>query len=319
MLCGSLNGIFRSTDEGSSWITDALPNNTVNVLNSNSAGQIFAGTDAGIYRSTDNGGSWNQSGLTNEDIGRLALNSSDHLFAVTATNGIFFSTNSGDFWSPVGAGISTNTITDIAITTNDYIFAATDSGVFRSTDDGNSWVNVNNELWNFEYGFLLTTDSHDNIFAGTLGDGIFKSTNNGNDWIQINDGLVNNFIFSMESSPDNYLFAGTFGNGIYLREITTEIFNANHTGSVTSFFLKQNYPNPFNPSTSIQYAVSNRQFVSLKVYDVLGNEIATLVNKEKPEGIYEIEWNATGLPSAVYFYQLKTGSFVQTKKMILLR
>jgi hypothetical protein len=83
--------------------------------------------------------------------------------------------------------------------------------------------------------------------------------------------------------------------------------------------LEQNYPNPFNPSTSIQYAVSIGQFVSLKVYDILGNEVAILVNSEKPSGVYVVEWNAANVPSGVYFYQLKTGSFVQTKKMLLLK
>jgi len=83
--------------------------------------------------------------------------------------------------------------------------------------------------------------------------------------------------------------------------------------------LEQNYPNPFNPSTSIQYTISDMQFVSLKVYDILGNEVATLVNSEKPAGVYEVEWNTSNVPSGVYFYQLKTGSFVQTKKMILMK
>jgi len=85
------------------------------------------------------------------------------------------------------------------------------------------------------------------------------------------------------------------------------------------FALKQNYPNPFNPSTSIQYTISDMQFVSLKVYDILGNEVTTLVNSEKPMGVYKIEWNATGLPSGAYFYQLKTEGFVETKKMMLLK
>lgn len=85
------------------------------------------------------------------------------------------------------------------------------------------------------------------------------------------------------------------------------------------FSLEQNYPNPFNPSTSIQYAISSRQYVQLKVYDVLGNEVATLVNKEKPAGVYEAEFNASNLPSGVYFYKMQAGSFVETKKMILLR
>ena len=86
-----------------------------------------------------------------------------------------------------------------------------------------------------------------------------------------------------------------------------------------SFILNQNYPNPFNPTTSIRYAVSNRQFVTIKVYDVLGTEVAALVNEEQPAGSYEVEWNASGLPSGVYFYQLKTNGYDETKKMILLR
>jgi hypothetical protein len=88
---------------------------------------------------------------------------------------------------------------------------------------------------------------------------------------------------------------------------------------VNNFYLSQNYPNPFNPSTSIQYAVSNMQFVSIKVYDILGNDIANLVHEEKPAGEYKVEFNGTGLPSGIYFYQLRAGNFVETKKMVLLR
>jgi len=101
-----------------------------------------------------------------------------------------------------------------------------------------------------------------------------------------------------------------------------------------NFFLSQNFPNPFNPSTSIQYAVSSLQFINLKVYDVLGNEIATLVNEEKPAGNYKVEFEGDGLASGVYIYQLSVGEpsmglpagrqgsgqgFVESKKMILLR
>jgi hypothetical protein len=88
---------------------------------------------------------------------------------------------------------------------------------------------------------------------------------------------------------------------------------------LNSYELSQNYPNPFNPSTNIQYAISSRQLISLKVYDILGNEIATLVNEEKSAGQYEVEFDGTGLPSGIYFYQIKADSFIETKKMILLK
>jgi hypothetical protein len=85
----------------------------------------------------------------------------------------------------------------------------------------------------------------------------------------------------------------------------------------TQFKLEQNYPNPFNPSMVIKFGLPERSIVILNVYDILGNEITTFVNLEKFVGSYELTWNATNLPSGVYFYRLQASSFVETKKMIL--
>jgi len=85
------------------------------------------------------------------------------------------------------------------------------------------------------------------------------------------------------------------------------------------FNLDQNYPNPFNPSTKIKYSVPKSSSVTLKVFDILGNEIETLVNEEKPIGTYEITWYAVNLPSGIYFYKLQAGNFIETKKMILMK
>ena len=97
--------------------------------------------------------------------------------------------------------------------------------------------------------------------------------------------------------------------------------------SPNEFSLEQNYPNPFNPSTSIRYTISSviasatkqSQLVTLKVYDVIGNEVATLVNEEKPAGSYEVKFNAVGLSSGIYFYKLQAGNFIESKKMLLLK
>ena len=85
------------------------------------------------------------------------------------------------------------------------------------------------------------------------------------------------------------------------------------------FYLYPNYPNPFNPSTRISYSIPEYSKIIVKIFDILGNEIETLVNEEKPSGSYDLTWNATGLPSGVYFYQLRAGGYVKTKKMILIR
>ena len=90
-------------------------------------------------------------------------------------------------------------------------------------------------------------------------------------------------------------------------------------GALNSYFLEQNFPNPFNPSTKIEYSIPQLSNVVMKVFDVLGNEIETLVSEEKPTGAYELNWNAQQMPSGIYFYQLRAGSFIETKKMILLK
>ncbi|HEY6626116.1 MAG TPA: T9SS type A sorting domain-containing protein, partial [Ignavibacteriaceae bacterium] len=91
-----------------------------------------------------------------------------------------------------------------------------------------------------------------------------------------------------------------------------------------NYSLSQNYPNPFNPSTKISWQSPVGSWQTLKVYDVLGNEVATLVDEYKPAGEYEVEFNVAQISrpeisSGVYYYQIKTGSFIETKKMILLR
>jgi len=100
--------------------------------------------------------------------------------------------------------------------------------------------------------------------------------------------------------------------------ISTGIDDA-RTGIPLTPFLSQNFPNPFNPNTKINYSIPQNSFVTLKVYNILGNEIATLVNEEKAVGNYEIEFNGGNLSSGVYFYKMRTGSFIDTKKFILIK
>jgi hypothetical protein len=107
-----------------------------------------------------------------------------------------------------------------------------------------------------------------------------------------------------------------FGSSARLEQGTT---NVSEEKNQFTFKLEQNYPNPFNPTTSLQYAVGSRQFVTLKVYDVLGTEVAILVNEELSAGKYEINFDGSELSSGIYFYQIKAGNFIQTRKMILIK
>jgi hypothetical protein len=131
-------------------------------------------------------------------------------------------------------------------------------------------------------------------------------------------------IYAESASPDTNINSGT----IAIRRRTL-VWNQTVLADPTevrlddripaAFALKQNYPNPFNPATRIEYELPTDAFVSLKVYNLLGQEVATLVNESKRAGTYLADWNADGLPSGMYFYKMQAGAFNATRRMMLVR
>ncbi len=110
------------------------------------------------------------------------------------------------------------------------------------------------------------------------------------------------------------------GPGVVEVEIDTIVTGVNeNVYQPTKFKLEQNYPNPFNPSTNLSFVIGHLSLVTLKIYDILGREVATLINEKKTAGVYKISFDASNLASGIYFYQLKAGSYIQTKKMVLLK
>jgi hypothetical protein len=145
------------------------------------------------------------------------------------------------------------------------------------------------------------------------------------------DSLLTDTLYSVANSvnwdsiPSNF-DQWNFGENFAIHIIDNPVNIENENSQPKDFVLVQNYPNPFNPGTSIQYAVSSRpdgkagrQFITLIVYDILGNEIATLVNEDLAPGEYEVDFYAEGLTSGIYFYKLEVGNFSETKKMILMK
>ena len=147
-------------------------------------------------------------------------------------------------------------------------------------------------------------------------------TTNDTIWIAPDNWIVQDIIPGQYANPDSLPFIQIDPIAILGLEtkLTDEIVSVENKEYVpTEFALEQNYPNPFNPTTTIKYQIPAPIHVTLKVYDVLGNEIATLVNEEKSAGTYETEFSAKGLTSGVYFYKLQSGGIIETKKMVLLR
>ena len=158
--------------------------------------------------------------------------------------------------------------------------------------------------------------------------------NNGDDPIQWNKIIVDNDFYrvwplyasDLDGDGDIDIIAGSSHQGNNqirgyenLGDTTTNVEDHSNLLIPNENHLLQNYPNPFNPNTKISFQLSMQSPVSIKVYDIIGNEISTLVNKEKPAGKYDVEFDGSQLKSGVYFYQMIAGKIFQTKKMILIK
>lgn len=139
-------------------------------------------------------------------------------------------------------------------------------------------------------------------------------------WIAQNNWIVKQILPSsvIDLTPINlprFVLPGT--NKEIIPQLPTQVEEP--SSDLMNFYLSQNYPNPFNPSTKIQFQISRTEFVTLKIYDVLGNEVSVLVDEYKPAGRYKVDFNASNLTSGIYFYKLSTFDFSITKKMLLIR
>ena len=248
----------------------------------------------------------------------LAINSTGHIFAGAGV-GVFLSTDNGDTWTGINTGLPSYTgVSSLAINSTGHIFAGTfQGGVFRSTDNGDTWTQINTGLTNLDVR-SLAINSTGHIFAGTNG-GAFRSTDNGDTWTQINTGLTNTGVSSLAINSTGHIFTGTFGSGVF-RGVESTISVREITGQLpSSFSLGQNYPNPFNPLTIIEYSLPRSGDVSLIIYNLLGEEVARLVDGFQQAGEYNTNWNAANVASGVYFYRLQAGDFVRTRKMVYLK
>jgi hypothetical protein len=199
------------------------------------------------------------------------------------------------------------------------LFAGTDSGgVFLTTDNGNSWTQVNGGLtYPTVYSFAV---SGTNIFAGTQGGGVYLTTNSGTIWSQVSAGLGGDVVFSLASNG-THLFAGTLGRGVWVRPLSEMITPVPEEVELipNSLALSQNYPNPFNPTTTISYHLPSQNHITLRVYNVLGREVATLVNDVKAPGTYSVQWDARAVSSGTYYFRITAGKSAEMKKVLLLK
>ncbi len=293
----------------------------------------LATKEEGIYKSYDEGNTLIpvNVGLENYNVKQL-INTPENVLICLTANGVYRSLNNGDTWGLLdNTGIDTQTINRIYYSDTGSLNACTQNGIFIFTGE-----------LPVEFLFLTIKNNTNNVILS---------------WSTASE--LNNQGFEIERSVDkeswrligfkegngtttethNYTFVDDL-LGVNFSKLYYRLKQIDFDGSFEysdiievrinipdKFELYQNYPNPFNPSTTIKYSIPNSGFITLKVFDVLGKEVATLVYEEKPAGKYEVEFNASELASGIYYYTLKVGdpesssgqSFTETKKMILIK
>jgi hypothetical protein len=252
--------------------------------------------------------------LTNTRIYDLVV-SEGNVFAATLGGGVFLSTDTGAQWTAVNTGLTSDRILSLAVSGTD-LFAGATGGAFLSTNNGASWTLVDEGLTDRAVWSIAVSGT--NLFAGTTWGGVFHSTNRGTSWNAVNAGLLYNHINTLSATGTD-VFAGTEG-GVWRCPISdlNSVGQPSH-GMPLHCALAQNFPNPFNPSTTIRYGLPSRSHVTLTVFNVLGQQVSTLVDGEREAGFHEVSFDASGLASGVYLYRLQAGSFVESRKLAVVR
>ncbi|HWA06395.1 MAG TPA: T9SS type A sorting domain-containing protein [Ignavibacteria bacterium] len=318
---GYSNGFNYTTNLGSNWVFGNLTQWTTELLATGST--VYAGcfypqlvsTNKGVWISTNSGANWTQTALNNIDIYSLAISGS-YLFAGGGTNGVgggvFKSTNNGLNWTnplPMGG--------DAIASFENFVYSGA-IGIYRSTNFGENWTQTSLTTQDVN---ALTTYNNNIVFAGTS-NGFYQSTDNGITWLLRNEGMTSGV--SSMAIFNGYICAGSLGQGIWRRPLS-ELVGIEQISSTIpeKSGLEQNYPNPFNPNTKIKFQLLKHGNAEIIIYDITGRRIQKLLNEELNAGEYEIDFNASGLSSGIYFYKLEVNSgkevFTDTKKMVLIK
>ena len=310
-----------TSNSGTSWSTvnSGLTNLYISALTVNN-GDIYAATNGGVFKTANGGQLWaiSNTGLTSTSIWSLGSDGNT-VFAGTSNAGVFRTTNDGAMWESANSGLPGQQIRGFGFNGSLVYCGVGGAGVYLSTNNGNSWDAVNTGLIPSENVSSFLPYGSAEIL--TTWAGVYVTTNNGGNWTNVTSNLSSNSYVAFSSVlSDADLYVGG-GPGVWKRPISEIIVSVSTPSSEipSAYTLAQNYPNPFNPNSIIRYELPMQSHVSLKVFDMLGREVATLVNDVKQPGEYAVTFDGSDLVSGVYFYRLDAGNFTSVKKLLLLK
>jgi len=210
--------------------------------------------------------------------------------------------------------------------------------IYFSENAGETWIDISGNLEELSSGegsgpsvrsvYIYPLKIGYRYLAGTS-TGLYstdKLDGTNTKWLQEGVSTIGNIVVDMIAGrpADGYIAIATHGNGMYSSNFRTEILNVEEMGTPTTFELGQNYPNPFNPSTKIPFTLTKSGLVNIKIYDLIGREVTTLLNSIKNPGLHNVSWRGkdqfgNNMPSGIYIYQIQKDGFIVSKKMHLLK
>jgi photosystem II stability/assembly factor-like uncharacterized protein len=339
---------YKTSDAGLNWQQVSPFNNSTVLWFNNFNSSILFGTDGtNLWRSTDNGTNWAaiSSGLSYDRFVFDPQNDST-IYAYSVVIHLLKSTDMGSTWQLKTNGLilpgtgNPAIISGVVIRKDNpnilYCVQNADGGISKSTDGGENWFQIDSSFRtlnttmgltsiyldeNISGRFYVSTNGNGSFTNGYSWGGLFLTEDDGLTWRRLFTGSVTN-IKADNSNPKNIYFNTYYGIMKIPDTLTTNITSEQNL-IPKDFLLSQNYPNPFNPSTKISWQSQVSSWQTLKVYDILGNEVATLVDEYRNAGSYAVDFQSTvgnrQLANGVYFYRLHVDNYIETKKMLLLK
>lgn len=304
------------------WVNISIPSLTPKQFDVSDNFIVSANANKIVYKSTNGGTNW----TTVTTSGLPTINYAIQSLTITPDNSILLGLKpkggtyemyklnyGGTIWNKITvsniAGFSPLVFKNIS----GDIFSAFASNVCTSTNNGLNWTLKNQGIPNDTVSGFAEADNK--IFCSTKNSGVYKYSEQNINWTAYNTDLGNQKVNAI-AGYFAILYAAT-DSGMYYADVYTGIENQSTTP--TQYYLSQNKPNPFNPVTQIEYSVYKQGQVRIKVYDLLGKEVITLVNENKASGKYKINFNGANLSSGIYFYRMEVNDFTDIRKMILIK
>lgn len=319
--------IYRTSDGGSTWTQVFTQSGGFldGIVMFDSANGLVYGDPVGgnweLYKTTDGGQTWNAAPALSQNGSEAGWNnalfaSDSSVYFGTNNSTVYYSSDMGNTWTPQ----TTAQTNSYSVWFNDSSrgLIGGETALNITTNGGLNWDTTSALPGTGSIGSL--TGVGNMWWAARQTNEIYHSTDNGTSWTLAYTAPTTGAYYAMSKSRDDSLIIAVRSDGgISAYKMTTPVGITQGEDIPLKFDLAQNYPNPFNPSTTINFNIAEQSKVRLSIFDVLGEEVAVLVNGDMTAGAHQVEFNAKSLPSGAYFYKLQQGNSVMVKKMLLLK